>query len=562
MSKTYNSKYSKKLTQALLSQWACPVAFDARYIDIVKGMCDDISSELSNNMLSCINNNDFDGLLKLSCDPNDYSNHEDYIKDNLLVGFVKKYPHWATSIDPKVEAMKTFILAEIECDRTNVRISCSRRNFTEGVVPNVILTAARKIQDILGNVPSISSLPLEFGKGASFSVKGKTSSYDHITGALDVTSKAADAAVTLLASTPGWLSLHGIDPSDTARIRDCITVIPGSRLAFVPKTAKTDRPINIEPGLNKVLQKGFGTVIRRRMKRKGIHLNRNPEKHQILARKGSIDGSLATIDLSSASDTISYEIVKELLPYQWFDALNDLRCEQYSIENNWYDFQKFSAMGNGYTFELESLLFYALAYASCKELELPTEHVSVYGDDIIVPSEAYMLLTDILTHCGFSVNKEKSFGSGPFRESCGGDFFSGYSCRAFYVKDRFDLRTLVRYRNYLTRTGFRFYLPKTWRIVRNLTKKYEDILGGPDDGTDDHIVLDDVSFSGRKFNFITLTLPDRKLPRRWHSQRVFLLYEIYRREQPIDLCPWDDPSISSRLSDNRKKYKISLSSRY
>jgi hypothetical protein len=558
MSKTYGNKTSKKLVQQLLSQWCCPIAYSSHYVDIVKTMCEDIHSEYSEHVLNSISN-DIDSLFKKSPNPQDYCNHEDYIRDNLLSCFIKKYPHWAMSTDSKEEAMKTFISCEHKCAATNTRLRKSNREFTSGAVPSVILTAMRKISTILGEVPAISSLPLEFGKGASFSVKGRTSSYDHVTGALDITSKAMDMGIELLRSTPGWLSLHGVSPSDTTRIRDCMTVIPGSRLTFVPKTAKTDRPINIEPGLNKILQKGFGSHIRKRMKRNGIHLNRNPEKHQVLARQGSIDGSLATIDLSSASDMISYQIIMDLLPFDWFECLDNLRCESYLIEDKWYNFHKFSAMGNGYTFELESLIFYALAYACCKELGLSTENVSVFGDDIIIPSEANTLVIEVLEHCGFEVNKEKSFCSGPFRESCGGDYFDGISCRGFYVKDTLDLRTIVRFRNYLHRTGFQFYLPQTWRKVVRLTKKFESILLGPDDGTDDFIISNEVS-SDRRHNVIVMKFSDRVLPKRWHSRRVWMLYEISRRVNTEEI-QYDNPSERIHLSDTFNKINVILSDR-
>lgn len=560
MSKTPHVNKAKLVKQALVSQWICPLAFKSRYEEILDTLCEDIESTYSRRVRNHLYYSDHDGLLSLSLDPNHYRDVGCYIRDNLISCWVKKYPLWGLTTDPKIEAMKTFISCEHECARTNARLLASRRVFRRDEVPSIFLIAARKIASILGDVPDIPSLPLEFGKGASFSVKRNTTAYDHITGALDVTPCAVEAAVSLLSSTPGWLSLHGIDPCDTSRIRECLTVIPGSRLSFVPKNAKTDRPINIEPGLNKVLQKGFGSVIRRRLKRIGLNLNRLPERHVRLACKGSIDGSIATVDLSNASDTISVEIVKELMPPLWYDALETLRCSQYQIEDKWYNFHKFSAMGNGYTFELESLIFYSLAYATCEYLGLSTESVSAYGDDIIIPNDAYGLLNKILLHCGFSINTTKSYNTGSFRESCGGDFYDGVSCRGFYVKDSLDLRTIVRFRNYLHRSGFRFYVPKTWRLLRRLTKVFEPLITGPDDGTDDHIITD-IFGLGRRYNCVNVTVKERRLPRRWHCRRVWMLYNIYHNGRSRDPNPWDDQSMEGKLPD-RKRYVVALSSRY
>lgn len=572
MSKTKGNLHRNGVNQALVSQWACPVAYRSHLVDLVRALCEDCDSLLSKRVALALDTNNFDSLLKLSCDPKSYMDIKSYYKDNLLLSLVKKYPHWATSIDPRVEAMKTFISCEVDCMDTNRNIFEKRAlSQPNSVITSVISTASRKISSILGNVPTMSSLPVEFGDGASFTVKGRTSSYNHITGALDVTPKALGLAIDLLRHCPGWLSLHGVSPDDTARIKDCVTLLPGSRLTFVPKTAKTDRPINIEPALNKVLQKGVGSCIRKKLKRNGVNLNRNPERHLLLARKGSKDGSLATVDLSSASDTISYAIVMELLPFNWFELLDKLRCERYQIEDKWYDFHKFSAMGNGYTFELESLIFYALAFAVCVELGLDTSDVSVFGDDIIIPTGAYDLLTEVLAQCGFSVNEEKSFSSGPFRESCGGDFFDGSFCRGFYIKDYLDLRTLVRFRNYLHRHGFQFWTPALWRKVRKLTAKWECVLAGPDDGTDDHIIYNDMVRQGQRYNVVQVFDKGHKLPKRWHSARVWMLYNsslARQGEENLFLDRWESrpvrilkrpnqPDVEHRLPSGRIKVALS-----
>jgi hypothetical protein len=92
-------------------------------------------------------------------------------------------------------------------------------------------------------------------------------------------------------------------------------------------------------------------------------------------------------------------------------------------------------MGNGYTFALETLIFYSLAWSTCVALGLPTSDVSSYGDDIIVPTGAYNALIGVLKCLGFVPNREKSFGDGPFRESCGKDYFRGIDVRPVYIKD-------------------------------------------------------------------------------------------------------------------------------
>jgi hypothetical protein len=91
-------------------------------------------------------------------------------------------------------------------------------------------------------------------------------------------------------------------------------------------------------------------------------------------------------------------------------------------------------MGNGFTFELESLLFFTLAKATAYFTGTPGT-ISVYGDDIIVPSGMYHDLVYVLSVVGFSVNTEKSFSQGTFRESCGGHYDSGRCVTPFYIRE-------------------------------------------------------------------------------------------------------------------------------
>ena len=99
--------------------------------------------------------------------------------------------------------------------------------------------------------------------------------------------------------------------------------------------------------------------------------------------------------------------------------------------------EQFSSMGNGFTFPLETLLFYSLARAVLKYMHASAEEwdmLSVYGDDITLPSRCFSLLTEVFTECGFLVNSRKSFSDGPFRESCGADYLRSIDIRPFYVR--------------------------------------------------------------------------------------------------------------------------------
>lgn len=272
---------SKKLKRFIISNWNDENSHTALYGDLIDKVLEDVNSPKALAMKIAYRSGDSDALLAC-CDvhPAHYLESKAYYLDNLASSLVKKYPNWDTTLDPEKEAMKTFISCEIECLRTNNRLDAADRVFRSDEVPSVMLRTARTIASILGSCPRVCDLPFEFGPGASFSVKGRTTPYEKLTGALDVTPKAASRGIEFLKTCPGWLSLHGIDHSDDNRINDCITKIRGDRLSFVPKTAKTKRPIAIGPCVNVLLQKGIGSFIRQRLKHSGLRLNTAPERHR------------------------------------------------------------------------------------------------------------------------------------------------------------------------------------------------------------------------------------------------------------------------------------------
>jgi len=230
------------------------------------------------------------------------------------------------------------------------------------------------------------------------------------------------------------------------RPEDLFKIVPGNKLDYVPKNYKSDRTIAKEPSMNMFIQKGFGSVIRKRLKRKGINLN-DQSTNQFLAGLGSVTGSLATIDLSMASDCVSVELVRFLLPRDWFDGLDACRSKSGVDESGRIvTYQKFSSMGNGFTFELESLIFWAIVSSVCdiRYTGIGRESISVYGDDIICPSAAARDVLRVLAVCGFEANLDKTFYEGPFRESCGKHYHNGHDVTPFYWKKSInDLHSLV-----------------------------------------------------------------------------------------------------------------------
>jgi len=203
-----------------------------------------------------------------------------------------------------------------------------------------------------------------------------------------------------------------------------------NRVEAVPKNWKTHRLIACEPEGALPLQLAFDTFTKERLRLFGINLS-DQIRNQELSRIGSLDDSLATIDLSAASDTLAYNTVAWLLPEQWFKYLSSVRSRTYKGVFGIGKYHKFSSMGNGATFALETLIFASACFA------VGSKRFSVYGDDIIIESELAPKLMRFLRFLGFIPNPDKSYYEGPFRESCGTHWFRGVEVTPFYLRTGF-----------------------------------------------------------------------------------------------------------------------------
>lgn len=206
-----------------------------------------------------------------------------------------------------------------------------------------------------------------------------------------------------------------------------------NRVTFVPKSWKTDRTIACEPTGNLPLQLAFDSFVKGRLRNVGIDLS-DQGTNQLKAYQGSIDGSYATIDLEGASDSLSLNTVAWLLPDDWFKFLSDIRSPFYNLEGGIGRYSKFSSMGNGATFALETLVFAAICAAFTKDF-------TVYGDDIIVPPDAVDPVMKLLRFFGFRVNSQKTHTTGFFRESCGVNCYLGRDITPFYLREWREILT-------------------------------------------------------------------------------------------------------------------------
>lgn len=218
-------------------------------------------------------------------------------------------------------------------------------------------------------------------------------------------------------------------------------LIEGNSLFFVPKTAEISRTCCTEPFLNMLFQKAVGAFIEYRLRRHfGISLKVQAEFNKELARLGSIDGSFGTIDSTSASDSIQWSLIEQLLSCNptLLGLMRACRSEITELPSGEkLRLKMVSTMGNGFTFPLQTLLF-ACAVRSVYKLmgfssACSRSQYGVFGDDVIVRREAYNCVVSLLKRIGFEVNEGKSFNTGYFRESCGFDAFRGRYVRGVYI---------------------------------------------------------------------------------------------------------------------------------
>jgi len=348
--------------------------------------------------------------------------------DYAATKFFSKCKNLKTLIDKKEVALAAAREAEARCRETNLAlIELASGSRVNDRLNTALFRASQIVSRILGEVPSEFE-DVAFSKGRTTSAYGDEKSRVHkYTSRLDVYPQSLHLATRLVADSPHWgqAALDAEGPCSV--LSRAFELVRGNVMTVVPKNAKTDRVICYESHCNIRLQLAVGGYMRERLRVNGINLN-DQSVNQRRARLGSKFGSLSTLDLKAASDTVSCELVWQLLPFEWVSVLDSIRARYTQWPDNvWRKNEKFSSMGNGFTFELESLIFYALCSAI-------TNNVSVYGDDIIVPTESVEEVINLLDGCGFQVNTEKSYFTGYFRESCGADSVCGVDVTPVYLR--------------------------------------------------------------------------------------------------------------------------------
>lgn len=459
----------------------------------------------------------------------------DLIECRQALGFFQKLEDLDIGIDREAVSYRKFIESEEECKLTNDLFRALIRGsaYLRARDARVLYSARRKISRVLGPCPAISELKLRFGPGATTSLRKRDA---------NPCRKMAQGFVcsdnllhsgylpSLLREVPHWADAHDApytlsDDGEFWCQNVTVALQPG-RLEFVPKNAKTHRTIVVEPVLNSVLQLGIGDYIARRLKRHGLDIT-DQSRNGSLAKEGSVSGDLATLDLSSASDTISRELVRFLVPDDWFSLLNAARSSDVTYRGNAIHLHKFSSMGNGFTFPLETLVFWAVTQSSCEA----GARIGIYGDDIICPTRDVFSVMRSLRLCGFTISEHKSFWSGPFRESCGKDYYLGIAVRPYYQKHLVSAESLFVLHNFYVR---HHQYDDAREVVKLIPRPLR--LYGPDGYGDGHLLSEvypklrpkrivDKGYGGHLFE--TFSAKPRRETTRFPGDWVSPLYSVY-----------------------------------
>jgi hypothetical protein len=289
---------------------------------------------------------------------------------------------------------------------------------------------------------------------------------------------------------------HFCDHVDSVNLRDPGSEIP-VKVISVPKTLKTPRIIAIEPTCMQYAQQGILRSLVSSIQRHdylGTLVGFDDQTpNQRMALEGSLYGTLATLDLSEASDRVSNQLVRALVAkVPWFSkALDATRSRKADVPGyGEIRLAKYASMGSALCFPIEAMVFLTIVIIGIeKERNTPLNRkdiqslcgsVRIFGDDIIIPVEYVRSVVESLQDFGLVVNSSKSFWTGKFRESCGKEYYDGHDVSIVKLRRLFptqrkhvsEIISLVSFRNQLYKAGW-------WDTCKYLDNYIERLIPFP-----------------------------------------------------------------------------------
>lgn len=250
-----------------------------------------------------------------------------------------------------------------------------------------------------------------------------------------------------------WNNVLSCESEDVEKMED-------ARVCLVPKDFRGPRIICIEPKENQFAQQGLMDILYRLTNACALSRRSIDFLSVEASRSLCYDYNYATIDLKDASDLISLDLARLLLPRWFFKLVTRFRTRYVKVNDLAVKTRCLATMGNATCFPLETLVFWALSLGTIikvrdsfhpkirKHLNLD---VRVFGDDIVVPLWACDAVVETLVSSGLVINTDKTCAFSLVRESCGEWVWDhkGIKVAKFRSLDVKDCRTWLQWRDQL-----------------------------------------------------------------------------------------------------------------
>lgn len=400
----------------------------------------------------------------------------------------------------KRKAIKAYLQCEEDLDQVRLATWCYRDDFRS--ISRICFGSM--LSDVQENLYAGSLVP-RHGPGTVVEKLSGNAKFRHRvwTRRLD---RAMPADNYLFSNSEVWLSEHEsltfLNPKDE----------PPAKVIFVPKTAKTPRVIAIEPTSMQYTQQAFMSAIVDGIESdpllgRSIHFT-DSSINRSLARENSKSRSMATLDLSEASDRVHAALVVDLLGCKPDLMRAIFACRSSTAKlptGEIITLKKFASMGSALCFPIESMVFFTLCVlaglrvtgrpVSKPAIDAIAAKITVFGDDLIIPVAWSEMCINILESVGLRVNRSKSFSKGYFRESCGMDAYKGHQVTPVYIRQ--SMPTTRRDTEGLLATvasADLFYRKGYWKTAGFMRLFIEDLYGFLPHVTDDSSVVGWKSF--------------------------------------------------------------------
>lgn len=420
---------------------------------------------------------------------------------------------------------------------------------------------------VLGETPPVDDIAeaAHYGPGSTVEIRGAQVHYQRKLEAEECTPLAIDLAALALSHDKAVWAHIGMDPVyaqnpdaregflRVMRERLMVKATRHDRLMFIHKNIESLRSIGAQPTCSGALQLGIHSILSPLLAGAGIDLQ-DQSWNQKLAYLGSrdweSDDPFCTLDKSDASNLICKNLVTFHFPPAWSKLLMRVRTPGYEAPPKFggglYDYEMYAGMGNGTTFVVESLIFWAACYATSSmgsvQSFVDKKEFAVYGDDVVLRRSHAQRYQAFANFLGFRFNVKKTFLDGPFRESCGADYYAGTPVRPATLDSetgRLGTQDLIGFHNTLA-DNLDFPLPGACARIRKTFRSSIYPLV-PTDGQGN------LGFRPMGVPYYSLVkTKDGTVPvsPAWQRPRVYMLDVEVKRANLGRLDPWTEMAVA------------------